>query len=71
MLGVPDELSVIDIMCFGPPLQPSYKRWKKELPEIMNWNHFNMDNFMNDEELDEWVKTRRHKVMYKDETNVD
>lgn len=71
MLGVPDELSVIDIMCFGPPLQPSYKRWKKELPEIMNWNHFNMDNFMNEEELDEWVKTRRHKVMYKDETNID
>ena len=71
LLGVPEELSIIDIMCFGPPLKPSYKRWKKELPEIMNWNHFNPDNFMTDEELDEWIKTRRHKVMYKDEANVD
>src|SRR3990172_13207826 len=23
-LGVPDQLSIIDIMCFGPPLNPSY-----------------------------------------------
>ena len=26
LLGVPDDLSIIDIMCFGPPLKPSYKR---------------------------------------------
>lgn len=69
--GVPEELSIIDIMCFGPPLKPSYKRWKKELREIMSWERFNPDNFMSDEQLLEWTKTRRHKVMYKDESNVD
>jgi len=26
---------------------------------------------MTDEELNEWIKVRRHKVMYKDEANVD
>ena len=31
LLGVPDEISVIDIMCFGPPAKPVYKRWKKDL----------------------------------------
>lgn len=71
LLGVPEELSIIDIMCFGPPLKPSYKRWKKELPEIMNWDRFNPDNFLNDEELDDWIQTRRHRVMYKDASNVD
>jgi len=35
LLGVPDELSVIDVMCFGPPLKPSYKRWKKRLDQIL------------------------------------
>ena len=71
LLGVPDDLSIIDIMCFGPPLKPSYKRWKKELPEIMNMDQFNMDNYWSEEELDEWVKTKRHRVMYRDADNVD
>jgi 5,6-dimethylbenzimidazole synthase len=71
LLGVPKELSIIDIMCFGPPLKPSYKRWKKPLTDIMGWDRYNMDSFMNDEQLDEWVKTRRHRVMYRDESNVD
>jgi len=71
LLGVPEELSIIDIMCFGPPLKPSYKRWKREFNEIVNWDKFNPDNHMTDEELNEWIKVRRHKVMYKDESNVD
>ena len=29
LLKVPDELSILDIMCFGPPLKEPYKRWKK------------------------------------------
>ena len=70
LLGVPDELAVIDVMCFGPPLKPSYKRWKKRLDQIMSWDHFNTDNSMTDAQIDEWVKTTRHKVMYKDESNV-
>ena len=71
LLRVPDELAVIDVMCFGPPLKPSYKRWKKRLDQIMSWDHFNTDNFMTDAQIDEWVKTTRHKVMYKDESKID
>jgi 5,6-dimethylbenzimidazole synthase len=71
LLGVPNDLSIIDIMCFGPPLKPSYKRWKKELNEIMNWDQFNMDNYWTEEEVDEWVKNKRHRVMYRDAANVD
>jgi hypothetical protein len=71
LLGIPDELSILDIMCFGPPLKPSYKRWKKELTEIMSWDTFNMDNYWRDEDVAEWVKTRRHRVMYRDAENVD
>jgi len=26
---------------------------------------------MTDEQIEEWVKTTRHKVMYRDETRVD
>lgn len=71
LLGLPDELTLLDIMCFGPPLKPSYKRWKKELPEIMNVDQFNIDNFWSEEELNEWVKTKRHRVMYRDADKVD
>ena len=71
LLGVPDELAVIDVMCFGPPLKPSYKRWKKTLDQIMSWDRFNLANFMTDAQIDLWVKNTRHKVMYRDESNVD
>jgi hypothetical protein len=68
---VPDELSIIDVMCFGPPLKPSYKRWKKRLDQIASWDRFDPDNVMTDAQIDEWVKTTRHKVMYRDESRVD
>lgn len=71
LLGVPDELSVIDIMCFGPPAKPVYKRWKKNLGEILSWDRFDRDNFMSDEQLEEWINTKRHRVMYRSEENVD
>ena len=71
LLGVPDELAVIDVMCFGPPLKPSYKRWKKRLDQIMSWERFNPDHCMTDAQIDEWVKTTRHKVMYRDESKID
>ncbi len=71
MLGIPEELEVVDVMCFGPPLKPSYKRWKKSLNEIMNWDRFNAANLMSSEQIDEWIKTRRHKVMYRDGGNID
>lgn len=71
LLGVPDELSIIDVMCFGPPAKPSYKRWKKDLEEIVHWGRFNPDAFVTDEQLDQWIKETRHKVMYRDESKVD
>jgi nitroreductase len=71
LLGVPDELAVIDIMCFGPPAKGVYKRWRKALPEIMSWDRFDPANFMSDEQIEEWIETRRHRVMYRDESNVD
>lgn len=71
LLGVPEELAIIDVMCFGPPLKPSYKRWKKTLDQIMSWERFNPQNFMTDAEIDQWVKETRHKVMYRDESRID
>ena len=71
LLGIPEELDVVDMMCFGPPLKASYKRWKKPLEQIVSWDRFNHQNLMTVEQIEDWVKTRRHKVMYRDETNVD
>jgi 5,6-dimethylbenzimidazole synthase len=71
LLGVPDELAIIDIMCFGPPLKPSYKRWKKSLDQIMSWDRFNRAACPSDAEVDEWIRTTRHKVMYRDESKID
>ncbi len=71
LLGIPEQLSVLDIMAFGPPAKEPYKRWKKELNEIINWNRFDMSHFMDDEKLEDWIRNKRHKVMYKDADNVD
>ena len=35
------------------------------------WERFNPDNSMTDAQIDEWVKTTRHKVMYRDESKID
>jgi nitroreductase len=70
-LGVPEALSIVDIMCFGPPLQPSYKRWKKRLDEIMQWERFDPNHHMTDEQIDEWIRHERARVMYRDESRVD
>lgn len=71
LLGIPDELSVLDIMCFGPAAKAPYKRWKKDLAEIVSWNRFDPAQYKTEVQIDEWVATTRHKVMYKDEKNVD
>jgi 5,6-dimethylbenzimidazole synthase len=71
LLGVPDDLAVIDIMLFGVPAKPPYKRWKKTLPQIVSWDRFDMANHMSIEEIDAWVRETRHKVMYRDEAKVD
>jgi nitroreductase len=71
LLGIPDDLSVIDIMLFGEPAKPPYKRWKKTLPQIMSFDRFDMKNYMTLADIDEWVREHRHKVMYRDESKVD
>ena len=71
LLGVPPELSVIDIFCFGPPAKPAYKRWKKELGQIVSWDRFDMANYMTLEQIDAWISEKRSQVMYRDESKVD
>jgi nitroreductase len=71
LLAVPDPLDIIDVMCFGPPLKPSYKRWKKPLDRIMSWDRIDPASVMSDADIDEWIRTTRHKVMYRDESRVD
>jgi 5,6-dimethylbenzimidazole synthase len=71
LLQIPDALSVLDIMCFGPPAKPPYKRWKKRLDEIANWNRFDPAHALSEAEIDAWIETTRHKVMYRDAGNVD
>jgi len=71
LLGIPDALSIVDVMCFGPPAKPSYKRWKRALEEIVHWDRFDAARFQSDEDIDRWVKETRHKVMYKDESKID
>jgi 5,6-dimethylbenzimidazole synthase len=71
LLGVPDDLAIIDIMLFGVPAKAPYKRWKKTLPQIVSWDRFDMANYMTIEQIDDWVRETRHKVMYRDEAKVD
>lgn len=71
LLGVPDDLSIIDIMLFGVPAKPPYKRWKKTLPQIMSFDRFDMKNYMTIDQIEEWVRETRHRVMYRDEAKVD
>ena len=71
LLGVPDEVSILDIMCFGPPAKPPYKRWKKALDQIVSWNRLDPGQVPSDAEMDEWIASRRHKAMYRDASNVD
>jgi len=71
LLGVPEELALVDIMCFGPPLNLPYKRWKKRLDQIMNWDRFNAANFLTSDQVDQWIKDERARAMYRDESHVD
>jgi hypothetical protein len=37
----------------------------------MSWDRFDPANLMTDAQVDEWIRTQRHKVMYRDGTKVD
>jgi len=71
LLDVPEELSPIDIMCFGPPRRHPYKRWKKQLDEIMSWERYDRAKCPTDAQIDEWIEHDRARVMYRDESRTD
>ena len=71
LLGIPDEISVLDILLFGPAEAKPYKRFRRSMAEIAHFDRYDQSQFMSDDELQDWIKTRRHKVMYKDATRVD
>ncbi len=71
LLGIPDDLSVLDIMCFGKAAKTPYKRWKKELDEIVNWDRFDPEHYMTTDEIEDWITNKRHRIMYRDASNVD
>jgi 5,6-dimethylbenzimidazole synthase len=58
-------------MAFGPPAKAPYKRWRRQLPEILNWNRFDPAHHMSDEALEDWISNQRHRVMYKDASKID
>ncbi len=71
LLGIPDEISVLDIFLFGPPAAKPYKRWRRPPEKILHWDRYNAAHFMTDDALEDWIKTRRHRVMYKDASKID
>lgn len=71
LLGIPAEISVLDIFLFGPPAQKPYKRWRRPMQEIAHWDRYDRGFLMSDAELEEWIKARRHRVMYKDASKID
>lgn len=71
VLGIPDQISVLDIFLFGPPAAKPYKRWRRPIDEIRHWDRYDRDQFMSDEDLEDWIRTRRHRVMYKDASKID
>ncbi len=71
LLDIPEEISVLDILLFGPPAAKPYKRWRRPIEEIEHWDSYNRDHLMSDVELNDWIKSRRHRVMFKDASKID
>jgi nitroreductase len=71
ILGIPDEIAVLDIFLFGPPAQKPYKRWRRPIAEIAHWDGYDRSHFMTDEALSDWIRSRRHRVMYRDASKID
>jgi len=71
LLGIPDEIAVLDIFLFGPPAQKTYKRWRRPPEEIIHWDRYDREQFMSEDDLRDWIKTRRHRVMYRDASKID
>jgi nitroreductase len=59
LLGIPDDLTVTDIMAFGHAAQPKPPRWKKDVSDIASWDHFDMANFRSVGQIDAWMADLR------------
>lgn len=70
LLAVPDELEIIDVMCFGPPARPPVRRWKKRLDQIVSWDRFDPAQRLTEAQIDDWIRTTRHRAMYRDESEL-
>jgi len=70
-----NRIEVLEFFQYGCPhcyaFNADLERWKKTLPQIMNWGRFDMKNYMTIDDIDAWVRETRHKVMYRDEAKVD
>jgi 5,6-dimethylbenzimidazole synthase len=44
---------------------------QSKVPQIVSWERFDPAKLMTDPRIDEWIRTQRHKVMYRDESKVD
>jgi 5,6-dimethylbenzimidazole synthase len=71
LLGIPPELAILDIFLFGPAEGRPYKRWRRELGEIVHEGRFDAGRLMSDEDLADWIANRRHRVMFRDARQVD
>ena len=71
LLDIPNELSVLDIFLFGPAAAKPYKRWRRPMEEIHHKDQYNRDHFMSEAGLKEWIKSSRHRVMFKDASKID
>lgn len=71
LLRIPEEMSVLDILLFGPPAQTPYKRWRRPFEEIVSRDVFDASRHMTDGELADWIANRRHRVMFRDARKID
>ncbi|MBO6773981.1 MAG: hypothetical protein JJ897_00450 [Marinibacterium sp.] len=55
----------------GPPDAHQYKSWRRPLDEIRHMHCFIASQFLLDEELNDWIRTRRHRIILKDATMID
>ena len=67
LIDVPEGLAIIDIMVFGVPAKPPFKRWEKSLAQIVSWNRHDMNNNMTIDDIESWVREIHHKVTYRGE----
>ncbi|GIX13637.1 MAG: hypothetical protein KatS3mg118_1596 [Paracoccaceae bacterium] len=71
LLGIPEDISVLDIFLFGPPAQKPYKRWRRPYGDIVSLDRFDPAHHLSDAELADWIANRRHRVMYRDARKID